>query len=148
MAGTLVVDTIQSGASGTIIPTIKSTSTTAPTIFQNSAGTEIGTLCRAWVNWDGSTGTGNTIRASFNVSSVTRVSLGIYTITFDNPMVDASYCANVSGQSNGNDGRCESTIYNTNGTSTMTASTVTVRYILDATAANRDVINGCVSVFR
>jgi fluoride ion exporter CrcB/FEX len=88
MAGTLVVDTIQSDASGTIIPTIKSTSTTAPTIFQNSAGTEIGTLCRAWVNFNGTTGA---IRSDFNVTSVTRNTTGSYTINFTTAMPDVNY---------------------------------------------------------
>ena len=75
MAGTLVIDTLKS-------------STTGPTVFQNTSGTEIGTLCRAWVNFNGSTAT---IRASFNVSSVTRNGTGDYTITFTNAMPDANY---------------------------------------------------------
>jgi len=78
MAGTLVVDTIQSGAS-----------LTPPTIT-DSAGTQIGTLCRAWVNFNGTTSPG-TIRASFNVTSVTKNGTGDYTVNFTNAMPDANY---------------------------------------------------------
>ena len=48
--------------------------------------------CRAWVNWDGSTGSGNTIRASGNVTSVTRNGTGDYTIAFTNAMPDTNFC--------------------------------------------------------
>ena len=74
---TLQVNTIQSTASAT-----------AP-VFQDSAGTQIGTLCRAWVNFNG-TGTVD-IRASFNVSTITDNGTGDYTVNFTNPMPDASY---------------------------------------------------------
>jgi hypothetical protein len=62
---------------------------TAP-VFQDSAGTAIGTLARAWVNFNG-TGTPE-IRASFNVSSITDGGVGNFTINFSNQMEDASYC--------------------------------------------------------
>jgi hypothetical protein len=61
--------------------------------------------CRAWVNFDGTrdtTGTVSTantdrlIRASGNVTSVLRNSVGEYTVTFATPMADANYCANIS----------------------------------------------------
>lgn len=65
MAGTVVVDTI------------KSALTTPPT-FQNTNGTEIGQLCRAWVNFNG-TGT-VAIRAAFNASSITDNGIGDYTV--------------------------------------------------------------------
>jgi len=68
--------------------TIKS-NTSNPPLFQNTSGTEIGTLCRAWVNFNG-TGT-VAIRSSFNVSSITDNGTGDYTITFTNAMADANY---------------------------------------------------------
>jgi hypothetical protein len=46
--------------------------------------------CRAWVNFDGATSPG-TIRASGNVSSVTRNGTGDYTVNFTTAMPDASY---------------------------------------------------------
>jgi len=53
-----------------------------------SAATAYG--CRAWVNFDGSTTT-PTIRASGNVSSVTRNGTGDYTLSFTTALPDANY---------------------------------------------------------
>jgi hypothetical protein len=61
------------------VATIKSQNTLPPAV-QNSSGTEIGTFCRAWVNFNG-TGT-VAIRASFNVSSITDNGTGDYTVNF------------------------------------------------------------------
>jgi hypothetical protein len=47
---------------------------------------------KAWVNFNGGTATPSTIRASFNVSSVTRNSTGNYTVNFTNALADANYC--------------------------------------------------------
>ena len=82
MAGTVVVDTV------------KSSTSSAPT-FQNTSGTQMGTLCRAWVNFAGSTGT---IAASFNVASITKNSTGDYTINFTNGMGDSNYSVVYGGQ--------------------------------------------------
>lgn len=83
MAGTVVADTIKSGTSG-------------PAVFQNTSGTQIGTLCRAWVNFDGVTTA--TIRGSFNVSSVTRNGTGDYTVNFSNLLPDSNYAVVSQGQ--------------------------------------------------
>jgi len=53
------------------------------------------TFCRAWVTFTASTA-GITILSSFNVSSVTRTSLGVYALTFTTPMSDAGYTFNIS----------------------------------------------------
>ena len=80
MAGTLVISTLSDGTN--------STSATNP--IRGSA--------KVWVNFDGTTGT---IRSSFNVSSVTRVSTGDYTVSFTTALGDANYSALVTcgGQS-------------------------------------------------
>jgi len=62
--------------------------------FTDGAGTENGTLCRAWVNFNG-TGT-VAIRADFNVSSITDIALGQYTVNFSNALSDANYAAVVT----------------------------------------------------
>jgi hypothetical protein len=49
--------------------------------------------CRAWVNFDGANAS---IRASGNVSSVTRNSTGSYTVNITTAMADANYSANVN----------------------------------------------------
>jgi hypothetical protein len=63
--------------------------------FTDGAGTENGTLCRAWVNFNGTLvtnpGSATGIRASFNVSSVTDNGTGDYTVTLANAMPDANY---------------------------------------------------------
>jgi hypothetical protein len=71
-----------------VVGTIQSNSTSPPT-FNNTNGTEIGTLCRAFVNFNG-TGT-VAIRASFNVSSITDNGAGDYTVNFTTAMPDANY---------------------------------------------------------
>jgi len=77
--GNLLADVVQSSVTGT------------PPQFNDGAGTQTGTLCRAWVNFNGTSGS-VAARASFNVSSVTRTSAGTYTITFTNAFTDANYC--------------------------------------------------------
>jgi hypothetical protein len=58
----------------------------------NATGSAPVYACRAWVNFDGTTSPG-TIRASGNVSSVTRVATGEYTINFATALPDANYSA-------------------------------------------------------
>jgi hypothetical protein len=69
---------------------------TAP-LFQDSAGTQIGTLCRAWVACNGS----STILAAFNVSSVTDGGTGSITANFTNSFANTSYSAVASCQYRG-----------------------------------------------
>jgi hypothetical protein len=76
------------------VGTIKSASS-APPAFQNSSGTEIGTLCRAWVNFNG-TGT-VAIRDSFNVSSITDHSTGTYSVNFATAFSDFHYATTIAG---------------------------------------------------
>jgi hypothetical protein len=78
------------------VTNIQSNSSTAPVVFQTNTGTEIGQLCRAWVNFNGTTSPG-TIRASFNVSSVTKNGTGDYTVNFTNALVDANCSTVVCG---------------------------------------------------
>ena len=57
---------------------------------------------RAWVNFDGTSGSIGSGRASGNCSSITDNSTGDYTFNFSTNMVDANYCAfgSVIGSSN------------------------------------------------
>jgi len=59
--------------------------------FTDGAGTENGTLCRAWVNFNGQ-GT-VAIRGDFNVNTITDSGTGQYTVNFTNAMVDSNYSA-------------------------------------------------------
>ncbi len=71
-------------------------STLRLTTLSNQGGTAsvpsdtvINGTAKAWVNFNG-TGT-VAIRQSFNVSSITDVGTGYYTINFTNPLPDANY---------------------------------------------------------
>lgn len=92
MAGIVVADTLQAASTSTLV--LKNGVANTPPTVQDSAGTQIGTFCRAWVNFNG-TGT-VAIRASFNVSSITDNGVGDYTVNFATAMADANYCAEVS----------------------------------------------------
>ena len=70
---------------------VQSSTTNTPPVFKDGNGTETGQLCRAWVNFNGVSGSVG-VRASFNVSSITRTGSGAYTLTFTNAMSDANYC--------------------------------------------------------
>ena len=69
-------------------------STSDPPVFKNSGGTEIGTLCRAWVSFNG-TGTVS-ISDSLNVSSITDNGIGDYSVNFINAMPSRNYCTTLS----------------------------------------------------
>jgi hypothetical protein len=71
------------------IAQINSAASLTPTTFYDNAGVQVGTLCRAWVNFSYSSGV--IINASFNVSSVTRASTGRYSISYTNAMPDSKY---------------------------------------------------------
>jgi hypothetical protein len=62
----------------------------------NASGSAPVYACRAWVNFNGTTSPG-TIRASGNVSSVTRNATGIYTVNFATSMPDANYSVSFAG---------------------------------------------------
>ena len=82
MAGTIVADTIQDGAGN---------STAMDNAIYGSA--------KAWVNFNGVTTT--TIRASYNVSSITRNGAGDYTVNFTNAFADANYAATFGARNDG-----------------------------------------------
>ncbi len=76
--------TIDGGAGITFPDTVQQTNGMTMT-----GGNPLYYAARAWVNFNGNTGA---IRASANVSSVTRTATGRYTITFSTAMPDANYC--------------------------------------------------------
>lgn len=81
MAGTISVSTVRND-------------TANPTQFQNSSGTEVGRLCRAWVYFNGSTGA---IYAQFNVSSVTKTGTGTYDVNLTTALPDVNCSVVVGG---------------------------------------------------
>jgi hypothetical protein len=99
-----------------VVGTIQSNSTSPPT-FNNTNGTEIGTLCRAFCNFNG-TGT-VAIRASFNVTSITDNGTGDYTVNFTNALPDANYGNNITGVNDGTNDVVRVTITTTPTTSAL-----------------------------
>lgn len=100
MAGTLTISTLSDGTN----------STSSTNCIQGSA--------KAWCNFDGYTGSGNTINGSFNVSSVTKNGTGDYTLNFTNAMANTNYtysgvCAYGQGNTGGAVGRYISPLMNT-----------------------------------
>ena len=131
--GIIATDTIQSSTTGT------------PPQFNDGSGTQIGTLCRAWVNFNGSSATKN---ASFNVSSVTRNGTGDYTVNFTNALTDANYGVNTTSGQSGGSGAASSIARVANVTTPLTTTSCRV-YSLDPPQNNLvDVSIFTVSVFR
>ena len=128
--GSVLTDTVQS-----------STAATAP-VFKDGNGTQIGTLCRAWVNFNG-TGT-VAIRASFNVSSITDNGTGDYTVNFTTALPDANYAAQVWAATSGSTG-----VFIPTQSATTVPTTSALRLVTrngSATANDLDYVQ--VSVFR
>jgi hypothetical protein len=103
MAGTVIADKVQAQSTSTL-EIMNGVALTPPRI-EDVNGVEIGSFCRAWVNFNG-TGT-VAIRASFNVSSITDNGAGDYRVNFTNAMPDANYsvqsqCFSASNNNNGN----------------------------------------------
>lgn len=125
--GTANVDNIQSSTSGT------------PVVFKDGSGTQIGTLCRAWVNFNG-TGT-VAIRASFNVSSITDNGTGDYTVNFTTAMSDVNY--SVGGTAGATIAQLVMSPY-----SAATMLTTSVRVLVTNTNSANDNPVCCVQIFR
>ena len=135
--------TTSTGSGANVLGT--SPTLTTPTFDSASLATISGTaplyMCRAWVNFNG-TGT-VAIRGSGNVSSITDVGIGNYTVNFTTDMTDANYSA--IGSSN-------------YGGATITGmSNITVRSLLTTSCgvsnqftngSVEDVVLVCVSIFR
>lgn len=91
--GTGVTTSTGSGANvlGTS-PTLTTPILGTPTSGNLANCTGVANTANSWVNFNGSTGTAS-IRSSFNVSSITYVSNGVWTINLTNALTDANYSA-------------------------------------------------------
>lgn len=81
--------------------TLQSNSASTPTVFKDSAGTEVGKLAKAWVAYNG---VGQSILSSFNVSSVTYGGTGSYTVNFTNAFSNTNYCIAMGSSTNNSGG--------------------------------------------
>jgi hypothetical protein len=102
--------------------------------------------CRAWVNFDG-TGT-PAIRASGNVSSITDIAAGTYTVNLTTSLTDANYSAQVtSGFASGVREDVLGFVY-TDAPYAMTASACTVKFVRADTNVAVDTNFAMVAIFR
>ena len=109
-----------------------------------SAATAYG--CRAWINFDGTSGSIGTGRASGNISSVTDNGTGDYTLNFSNAMPDANYAAigNATSAVGGVVGIAVIPDY-----PTATQTTTALRIQSTNTATSKfDAVNYSVAIFR
>jgi hypothetical protein len=144
MAGTIVADQLEAASTSTLV--LKNGVANTPPTIQDSAGTQIGTFCRAWVNFNG-TGT-VAIRASFNVSSITDNGTGDYTVNFTNAMPDANYVINLTTATTF--GRTLQVDASSDTAAPTTQSTTAVRITAKSTSSNVgvDMANIYSAVFR
>lgn len=124
------------------VATVKSNSSSPPA-FQNTSGTEIGRLCRAFVTFN-SLGTVS-IFAQYNVSSITDNGIGDFTLNFTSAFADTSYAVVFGNMTDSSfDGRYMPNVkYNTRATNTVG---IVIKYAANATYYDCDYT--AVSIFR
>jgi hypothetical protein len=89
--GNIVLDTAtQTLTNKTITSPVISGSLNAPSGVLATQNGMTG-IAKAWVTWDGSTSPNNTIKSSFNVSSITYVGSSVWTVNFTTAMPSANY---------------------------------------------------------
>jgi hypothetical protein len=94
MAGTVIADRLEAASTSQLVIE-NGVANTPPTIVDGN-NVQIGTFCRAWVNFNG-TGT-VAINASFNVTSITDNGTGDYTVNFTTAMPDVNYSISGGGK--------------------------------------------------
>lgn len=145
-AGT-TLDTIFTNASGTLSNNATATTTFKPVTFFRSdkllTPASVGSqLCRAWVNFNG-TGTVS-IRAAYNVSSITDNTTGDYTLNFANAMPDTNFALVGTG---GNTGTGFGA-YLVDFSPTHNRTTSSVRFWTGSSSALQDTATVNVAIFR
>lgn len=110
MAGTLTVSTISDGTN----------STSATNCIKGSA--------KAWVNFNGGSGnTAGVINASYNVSSITVVGTGSYTINYTSALANTNYVMSVTPYGGATSGLCVMFgTYSTTATDVQARTTVNI----------------------
>jgi hypothetical protein len=143
MAGTIIADRLEAASTSQMVIE-NGVANTPPTIVDVN-GTQIGTFCRAWVNFNG-TGT-VAIRASFNVSSITDGGTGIYTVNLTNAISDANYSICISAGDSANSFPY-ALLGSSSGATSLTTTSFKVYGRSTATQTLQDQEYICVSVFR
>jgi hypothetical protein len=108
------------------------------TKLANDSGIAPSYSCRAWVNFNGM-GT-VAIRASKNVSSITDLGVGYYTVNFTNAMTDTNYSVQSNASDNGS-------ARSTTNLTTRTVSAATIDTSANGSNIAQDSAIVCVSIF-
>lgn len=99
-------------------------------------------LCKAWVNFNGTSTV--SIRASYNVSSITDNGTGDYTVSFATVMDNANYSFSFGGRSSQANGEVyHGSQYNED----PLVGSLRVRSFTNSSVTARDITAYCVSVF-
>jgi hypothetical protein len=102
-------------------------------------------LCKAWINFNGTTTP--TINSSYNVSSITYISAGVFTVTFTTPFANTNYTPIIGNAfASGVTESISGVVYN-DSPNAPTTSVLTVAWHNTATAARLNPTFGYVAVF-
>ena len=113
--------------------------------LQNTSGVEVYTA-KAWVNFNG-TGT-VAIRGAGNISSITDVATGRYTLNFTNALADANYSVVSSATPLFGTASTVVTVYDNDATYTASTTSVPILVRNQVTQAGQDVTGIAVAIFR
>ena len=61
-------------------------------VINSLSGVDSKSIAKAWVTFDGTLASPSAVGRSYNVSSITKNSTGVYTVTFTTSMPDVNYC--------------------------------------------------------
>ena len=120
-------------------------STTQASAGLTSSSTQV---CQAWVNFNGISST--TIRASYNVSSVTYTGTGLYTVNFTNALSDANYAVTTGVSPRYAAGSAFANLFSNSATTEVAPTTTafTLRCGATDSGVTADLKYICVAVFR
>ena len=127
-------------------PALKSRAVSTPPAFQDSAGTVMGVLCRAWVNfgWNGST---IVVNSSFNVSGVTRISQGVYRVNFTSALPNANYAVSATVSTSAGAVLLGAVYSSSIGGAPVLKTTSSVEVVAAGSGGNADTSNFSVMIF-
>jgi hypothetical protein len=121
---TLNVATVASTT--TLATNLRSNSSTAPPVFQNSSGSELGQLCTAWVYYE--MVDPSSIVSSFGIVSLTDQSQGRTRFTFSTTMNNANYCVVSGGFNQGSGDGGWNSVYGGNSTGATSSGQTTTYF--------------------
>jgi hypothetical protein len=103
---------------------------------------------KAWVNFNGTVATPSTIRASYNVTSITKNATGDYTINFTNAFADNNYAVVGTSKIVGGTGGQNLRIHNDAYATAVTTTAVKIQTTSSGNSATADSEMVNVAVFR